>query len=82
MSRSRRLRAIALAMAAAALAGCEVGPNFARPEAPTPKTSGFLAAAPAAAAANEPPANWWRLYDSPAIDELVQGALVHNKSLL
>ena len=34
------------------------------------------------ATANEPPANWWQLYQVPAIDRLVQTALTHNTTLL
>jgi NodT family efflux transporter outer membrane factor (OMF) lipoprotein len=31
---------------------------------------------------NEPPANWWELYHTPALDRLVQEALTHNTDLL
>jgi NodT family efflux transporter outer membrane factor (OMF) lipoprotein len=34
------------------------------------------------ASAEQPPANWWQLYETPAVDELVQAALTHNKNLL
>ncbi len=64
------------------LAGCVVGPRYARPAPPAPASDRFAAAASAIASADQPPADWWRLYDTPALDQLVQDALAHNKSLL
>ncbi len=64
-------------------AGCTVGPNYRAPTPPTPSTGGFSATLPAAVGSgDQPPPNWWRLYNDPAIDGLVQDALTHNKTLL
>jgi NodT family efflux transporter outer membrane factor (OMF) lipoprotein len=68
---------------AVALAGCAVGPNYVAPGTPPAEAPGggrFVSDAPASA--QPPPAQWWELYDVPALDELVQDALVHNKNLL
>ncbi len=71
-----------LAGAAAALVGCAVGPSYVAPTAPAPAGTQFAASTPAVASAEQPPANWWQLYGTPALDQLVQSALTHNKSLL
>ena len=65
------------------LSGCTVGPTYLRPMPPTPSTRKFAAILPATAGSEDsPPANWWKLYNDPALDALVQDALTHNKSLL
>jgi NodT family efflux transporter outer membrane factor (OMF) lipoprotein len=70
-----------VAIGGALLAGCAVGPNYAPPTPPAPPSTTFAAASPVTSEV-QPPANWWRLYNSPDIDGLVQKALLHNKSLL
>jgi NodT family efflux transporter outer membrane factor (OMF) lipoprotein len=67
---------------AGAIAGCTVGPSYGPPGAPTPPSGTFAEQAPATASSEAPPANWLRLYDAPAIDQLVARALTHNKNLL
>jgi NodT family efflux transporter outer membrane factor (OMF) lipoprotein len=68
--------------AALALAGCEVGPNYRLPPSPEPVGAGFVSATPAIAAPTAQPATeWWRLYQDPALDGLVQQALEHNTDL-
>lgn len=65
----------------ALLAGCAVGPDYTRP-APTPHAEGRFVSAPAAGATPEAPReDWWRLYDDPALDALIQKALVANTDL-
>lgn len=65
----------------AALAGCEVGPNYRLPPAPEGSGAGFVSAAPSIAAPEPATANWWRLYQDPVLDGLVQQALVHNTDI-
>ncbi len=63
-----------------ALAGCAVGPNYRLP--PSPQgDAGFVEATPAIAAPTAPAPDWWRLYQDPALDGLVQQALLHNTDL-
>ena len=89
----RTLRIAALALAAA-LAGCAihpVGPDYQVPAAAIvnkPGAAAPFALAPASAAsgaapfADEPlPPNWWRLYQDPKLDALIEKALAHNTDL-
>ena len=78
-------------------AGCAVGPNFQPPAAPpdsTPYTAQpqppQTAAAPAAAlggaaqhfaSGQDIPAQWWSVYQSTALDQLIRAALEHSPSL-
>ncbi|HTU09615.1 MAG TPA: efflux transporter outer membrane subunit [Allosphingosinicella sp.] len=64
-----------------ALAACTVGPNYARPESPQAAGGAFLGAANPAFAPAEPPAGWWRLYQDPVLDQLVEDAFAHNTDL-
>lgn len=78
----RRLLILALAASASAstLAGCAVGPNYETPRAAGSDTGAF-AAAGAGVAAGAAASQWWRLYNDPALDRLVQDALAHNTDL-
>lgn len=71
-----------LALAASALALSQPGAASARAAAvpqPSPAVSGpFVAAAGAPVAAGELPGQWWRLYDDPVLDTLVEDALRAN----
>ena len=73
-------------MLTAALAGCAaVGPDYRtpadaavqRPDAQAP----FLESHGAAYRQDAPPGRWWRLYDDPALDGLVEQALAANTDL-
>lgn len=83
-----------LAVAGAAAAGCMAGPDF-RPPAP-PDVSDYTpqplpaqtAAAPVAGGEAQRfvhgarvPAQWWRLFESDALDRLVREAFAHNPTL-
>ena len=72
---ARRLVVAALALLAG---GCALGPNYKRPEVPTPPTWRELPAAEAQSLANTP---WWELFDDPQLQELIRIALVENKDL-
>jgi multidrug efflux system outer membrane protein len=61
------------------VSACAIGPN-ARPPA-TPAATPFVSARPAIASADAPPADWWRLYDDPTLDKLVEAALTQNQDL-
>jgi NodT family efflux transporter outer membrane factor (OMF) lipoprotein len=67
-------------------AGCTVGPDYRRPEAPTPTSFGELApAAPAAgrsdAVAGGTPVAWWTTFDDALLTSLVQRAVDSNLTL-
>ncbi|HZZ67005.1 MAG TPA: TolC family protein, partial [Phenylobacterium sp.] len=73
-------RILTLALAGAALAGCAVGPNYEKPKAAGTDTGAFAAANPGVGQ-GAAPSQWWRLYNDPALDRLVQDALTHNTDL-
>jgi NodT family efflux transporter outer membrane factor (OMF) lipoprotein len=61
---------------------CAVGPNYHAAETPPAEAQPFVSARPAiASTAEAPPADWWRLYDDPTLDQLVQEALTNNEDL-
>ena len=72
-----------LAMAVAALiAGCAVGPDYQRPSAGVPPSwqpeAPWHEAAPGDAALK---GNWWELFQDPALNPLVEKALLSNQNL-
>lgn len=82
-----RLRFTLPLLAATALAGCTVGPDFARPKAPA--TEAYLPAREQAAPAGAPGIvlgagpiqRWWTAFGSPDLDALVDRAIANNRSL-
>ena len=79
--RRHRIRLAAVVAAAAVLAGCAVGPDFAPP--PIPATDHYLPgqdgkASPRTTAV---PAQWWALFRSPALNRLVEDGLAANADL-
>jgi NodT family efflux transporter outer membrane factor (OMF) lipoprotein len=74
----------------ALLAGCAVGPDFKKPEAP--RTSGYGAGAPAATSASavpggeaqhfvaglDIPGQWWRLFHCRPLDDLIERSVTRN----
>ncbi|MES2441751.1 MAG: TolC family protein [Pseudomonadota bacterium] len=68
-------------IAALALSGCMVGPNYIAPAPSVPAQAPFVSAASPAFVPAEPPADWWRLFDAPILDRLVAEALAANTDL-
>lgn len=66
-----------LVFGAFALSGCAVGPSY---HAPAPPAETALNAGPAAAGADLP-ADWWRVFRAPALDDLVAEALARNPTI-
>jgi len=68
--------------AAALLAGCMVGPDYERPTMELPAAYPGANAAPAQASAEaQVPADWWKLYNDPLLDDLVASALERNADI-
>ena len=68
----------AVAVSAAALAGCVVGPDYKGPPHPAPlaeQATAFHRALLAQAAPAPPPAHWWTALQDPELDRLVDAAL-------
>ena len=90
-ARAPMARAIVLACVLG-FGGCTVGPNFTRPTAPsasrytadTLRGEGGSAndTAQHLALGREIEGNWWTLFRSDAIDQLVKQAVEHNRSLV
>ncbi len=74
-------RAVVMLLTTASLAGCAVGPNYARPSPPGTNAGAFAEASPALTAAAPADARWWRLYNDPAMDGFVRQALAQNTDL-
>lgn len=77
-----RLHTLAFSsLAALALAGCGVGPDYVAPI-PAPPTQGAFVSQPVAVTGDAAIAGrWWRLYDDPVLDRLVEDALANNKDV-
>jgi hypothetical protein len=82
MTRTKTLSFLTAAAAGALLAACAVGPKAPEAALPTSGTGGFVGAAnPAVTAAAPARDDWWRLYDDPALDRLVEASLAANADL-
>ncbi|CAG2148854.1 putative efflux pump outer membrane protein TtgC precursor [compost metagenome] len=91
MNRPLSLRgASAIALACLVLAGCAVGPDYQRPDAPVPKafkeaseampawTGDWKTAEPQDATAR---ADWWRVFGDPALDDLMAQVQISNQNI-
>ncbi|WP_309093041.1 efflux transporter outer membrane subunit [Phenylobacterium sp.] len=72
---------VTAAAAAALLTACATGPDYRAPSAMAGTTGGFVSAPVAPVNADQPPADWWRLYQDPALDRLVTEALANNRDV-
>jgi NodT family efflux transporter outer membrane factor (OMF) lipoprotein len=77
-----RIALAALAALAAALGGCRVGPNYHAPALPAKAEAPLVSVNPSADSADPPPDAWWRLYNDPRLEQLVQEALRANFDLV
>jgi len=74
----RGLAALLCALPAFALAGCTLGPDYARPPVVSPEGWRDAAAADPNTLANTP---WWELLSDPQLQEMIRAALIANKDL-
>ena len=77
----KRTPAWLASVAALALSGCVVGPDYHRPVEPEGAAQPWRSAEPTQAAVAEPPDAWWRLYDDARLDDYVGEALTANRDL-
>ncbi len=75
------LRLLAAVAVASGLCGCVVGPTYRAPSPPPGAVAAYGAADPALETSDEPVDSWWRLYDDPQLDGLIQTAIVANTDL-
>jgi multidrug efflux system outer membrane protein len=59
-------------------AGCLVGPNYSRPQMPTPQQFRFVEGAQAESLADAP---WFKVFDDPALQTLIKEAIASNLDL-
>jgi NodT family efflux transporter outer membrane factor (OMF) lipoprotein len=75
----RRLpTSLLLLLSCSALAACTVGPDFRSPQTPSGAAGGFVEGGDPRFAAAPLPDDWWRLFDDPVLDALVERALARN----
>jgi outer membrane protein TolC len=74
------LRSAAL-LVAALLAACTVGPDFRTPDPPAAERYVPGPAPRLNVVVRDIPAQWWSVFESPAIDALVQRALANSPTL-
>jgi outer membrane protein, multidrug efflux system len=73
---TRVLKPLALAASTLWLAACAVGPDYHRPTVETPST--YRYASPGAEVVDTS-LDWWKQFNDPVLDDLVQKALAQNK---
>ncbi|WP_321878531.1 efflux transporter outer membrane subunit [Paraburkholderia bannensis] len=71
-------RRTAIAASVLCLAACAVGPDYHRPTVDTPATYRFAAGSGEVV---DPSLDWWKQFNDPVLDDLVEKALVQNKDL-
>jgi NodT family efflux transporter outer membrane factor (OMF) lipoprotein len=64
-----------------AFSGCAVGPEYMPPPAVSGAQAPLVSATPAAETTAEPPDDWWRLYQDPLLDRLLEEAFTANTDL-
>ncbi|MEP6997168.1 MAG: efflux transporter outer membrane subunit, partial [Betaproteobacteria bacterium] len=79
---SRSAIAVAVIAATTVLAGCTLGPNYARPGIETPaaykEAQAWKQAEPRD---NEPRGSWWKVFDDPQLDALLSQVEVSNQTI-
>jgi outer membrane protein, multidrug efflux system len=81
----RSVKSIGLFMAAALFAGCTVGPNYRTPQTSVPATfTGAATTQPATQSITAPTVPmdaWWRTFNDPMLDQLIEQARLANLDL-
>src|SRR4029077_17123882 len=81
-ARMRRVPSLSVLVVALLAAGCTVGPNYVRPDAPTSDTfkevGGWRSAQPRDDTLRAP---WWELYDDPMLSGLAEEVAAANQNL-
>ena len=75
------MKKILMLGSAALLSGCVVGHDYIRPSSLPERSVKLREATIPAVTASPLPAQWWRLFDDPDLDRLIEKALVHNTDL-
>jgi outer membrane protein, multidrug efflux system len=83
---TRSLLPLPLVLAVLTLSACKVGPNFTRPDEPTPSEYSEARSQSSAAQASQPSTtapdtNWWRQFNDAQLDRLEEQAVAENLGL-
>ncbi len=74
-------KTVAALLAVSALGACTVGPDHIEPSIPPTAGAPFIGAKSASVTDAAPVGDWWKLYDDPVLDVLVQDALAANTDI-
>jgi NodT family efflux transporter outer membrane factor (OMF) lipoprotein len=74
-------RALFSALALVGLSACAVGPNYHTPPTPPTGEGTFVSASTDTTLNTQAPDDWWRLYDDPVLDRLMQQAFAANTDI-
>ncbi|EQB09573.1 efflux transporter outer membrane subunit [Novosphingobium lindaniclasticum] len=77
----RKYSCVLAPLAGLTLSSCAVGPNYRPPAPPATAAGAFVTTAPAIDPASALPDDWWKLYNDPALDNLVTRAFAANSDL-
>ncbi|WP_242123580.1 TolC family protein [Sphingobium sp. Sx8-8] len=70
-----------LLLGASALTACAAGPDYKAPATPTTAAGAFIGAGGPAVSTAQADDHWWRLYNDPLLDSVVQDALKANTDI-
>ncbi len=76
---SHRFTQVVALLTTAALAGCTLGPDYVRPQLPTPAQFRFVEGPAEAASIADAP--WWEVFEDPALHDLINEAIAANLDL-
>ena len=81
MTRNKTLSFLTAAVSSALLAACAVGPKAPPADLPVAGTGGFIGSASPTVSTAAARDDWWRLYEDPTLDALIQQAFAENNQL-
>jgi len=81
MTRNKTLSFLTAAASSALLAACAVGPKAPPADLPVAGTGGFIGSASPTVSTAAARDDWWRLYEDPTLDALIQQAFAENNQL-
>jgi len=76
-----KLKKVGLLAPLVLLSACVVGPKYQTPTPPTGAAAPMVSLNPAAESPAAPPDDWWRLYQDPELDQLLEEAFAANTDL-
>lgn len=81
MTRNKTLSLLTAAASSALLAACAVGPKAPAADLPVAGTGAFVGSASPTVSTAAARDDWWRLYEDPTLDALIQQAFAENNQL-